>query len=97
MPTIKSEKTVWNSLKRTVEAELHGWLIKLPTIHITGLPDGMSLLPGGVIIFVETKRKGKTPTNIQTLVHNKLRALGFRVEVADTAEQIKEIFKTYKP
>jgi len=93
MSSTLSEKGVWNSLKRTVEDELNGWLIKLPTIHITGLPDGMALLPGGAVVFVETKRKGKTPTKIQNLVHNKLRRLGFRVEVVDTAEQIKNIFK----
>lgn len=65
-----------------------GLCIKLLSNHFTGLPDRLCLLPGGALIFVETKATGKTPRPRQIIVHSQLRKLGFRVEVIDSLDQI---------
>jgi hypothetical protein len=38
--------------------------------------------------FVETKTTGQKPRRIQAYMHKKLRALGFRVEVIDSVEEV---------
>lgn len=45
------------------------------------VPDRIVLLPFGEIIFVELKATGKSATPAQAREHERLRALGFRVEV----------------
>lgn len=96
MKNIESEKTLERSLKNSVEVKLKGWCLKLLSAHITGLPDRLCLFPGGRILFVELKTTGKRPRKIQLFIHNKLRGLGFRVEVVDTAEQIETIINEYE-
>ena len=70
--------------------------MKLPAIHNAGLPDRLCLFPGGEVVFVELKAPGKKPRKIQLFMHRKIRALGFRVEVVDTPEQIKKIINEYE-
>ena len=84
--------------KRLVtEAErVGGWCLKLPAIHNAGLPDRLCLFPGGEVVFVELKAPGKKPRKIQLFIHNKLRGLGFRVEVVDSPEQIETIINEYE-
>ena len=92
---IESEKLIEKKLTNEVKA-LGGWGLKLLSAHIMGLPDRLCLFPGGRILFVELKTTGKKPRKIQTFVHNKLRSLGFRVEVVDTSEQIKRLIREYE-
>lgn len=84
---IHSEKVVERKLVELVKAK-NGLCVKLLCDQLTGLPDRLCLFPGGVIIFVEVKTTGQKPRRIQTFIHNKLRALGFRVEVIDTIEAV---------
>ena len=93
---IESEKKLESLLKSTVERDLKGWCLKLLSVHITGLPDRLCLLPGGRLFFAEIKTTKKKPRKIQLFVHEKLRNLGFQVYVIDTSSQISEILKTYK-
>jgi hypothetical protein len=53
-------------------------------------------LPGGRILFVELKTTNRKPRKIQLFIHNKLRGLGFRVEVVDSSEQIERIISEYE-
>ena len=85
---IESEKLLERKLCSKMEG-LGGWCLKLLSAHITGLPDRLCLFSGGRILFVELKTTGKKPRKIQLFTHNKLRSLGFRVEVVDTSEQIE--------
>lgn len=82
-----SEKYIERTLVKHVET-LGGLCIKLLTNHFLGLPDRMVLLPGGKMFFVELKSAGQKPRKIQTVVHSKLRTLGFTVLVIDNVEQI---------
>ena len=56
-----------------------------------GMPDRIVLLPGGHMAFVEVKAPGRKPRPLQTARHRLLRALGFRVYVLDSIEQITVI------
>ena len=92
---IESEKTLEAKLRDGVK-KLGGWCIKLPALHVSGLPDRLALLPGGRVFFAELKTTRKKPTGIQLAIHAKLRRLGFRVEVLDTSEQIKKLLSDYE-
>lgn len=65
--------------------------IKLLTYQFTGLPDRMCLFPNGIVVFVELKSTGEKPRKIQIAVHNKLKELGFRVEVIDTIKDVESL------
>ena len=81
------EKKIEKYLVDAVE-RLGGLCVKFPPLFFRGFPDRIVLLPGGVIVFVETKAPGETPRLIQRKVHARLRGLGFRVEVLDSYESI---------
>lgn len=85
--TIDSEKVVEHKLVELVKIN-GGMCIKLLCDQLIGLPDRMCLFPGHKIVFVELKTTGQKPKRIQAYMHNKLRALGFRVEVIDTVESV---------
>lgn len=93
--SIMRESSIEKRLVTEVE-RVGGWCLKLPAIHNAGLPDRLCLFPGGEVVFVELKAFGKKPRKIQILMHQKLKALGFRVEVVDTPEQIKKIINEYE-
>jgi len=85
-----SEKVIEKRLNAEVKS-LDGWSLKLLCQYVTGLPDRLVLLPGGVVFFAEIKSTGKKPTAIQKLVHEKLRRLGFTVHVIDSLKQLNQI------
>lgn len=91
----ESEKVLERKLSHGVQ-RLGGWCIKLVPIHLNGLPDRMCLLPGARIFFAEVKSTGKKPRKIQRVVCNRIRQLGFRVEIIESTEQIKKILKDYE-
>lgn len=90
MKQIDSEKAVERKLVELVKAK-KGLCIKLLCDQLTGLPDRLCLFPNGKIVFVEVKTTGQKPRRIQTFIHNRLRALGFRVEVIDTIEAVAKL------
>jgi VRR-NUC domain. len=61
-----------------------------PSLKISGagrgIPDRLVLLPGRPL-FIEFKRPGGKPTPLQLHVHEKLRKLGYAVEVHDDADE----------
>lgn len=85
-----SEKVIEKRLNAEVKS-LGGWSLKLLCQFVTGLPDRLVLLPGGIIFFAEIKSTGKKPTTIQELVHERIRRLGFTVYVIDSLEQLNKI------
>lgn len=88
-----SEKVIERKLVEAVK-ENGGICIKLLSDYFTGLPDRLCLFPGQKAIFVELKTTGEKPRKIQIFVHNKLKALGFRVEVIDTLEGITRFIES---
>ena len=65
--------------------------IKLTSQYQRGLPDRLILMPGGRVCFAEIKTTGKKPTALQRVTHERLRALGYRVEVVDTTERLDNL------
>ena len=58
----------------------------------SGIPDRIILLPGGRILFAETKRpKGGEVRKLQEWWHKTLRRLGFTVWVIWTRDDIKKL------
>ena len=89
MKQVDSEKLVERKLVELTKAK-GGMCIKLLCDQFIGLPDRLCLFPGHKIVFVELKTTGKKPRRIQAYVHDKIRALGFRVEVIDTVDGVKD-------
>ena len=84
------EKTIEDKLVRTVKSA-GGICPKFVSPGLDGMPDRIVLLPGGHMAFVEVKAPGRKPRPLQTARHRLLRALGFRVYVLDSIEQITVI------
>lgn len=89
MAQIDSEKLVERKLVELVKIN-NGMCIKLLCDQLMGLPDRLCLFPNHKMAFVETKTTGQKPRRIQAYMHNKLRALGFRVEVIDTIKGVEQ-------
>lgn len=87
--TVDSEKAVERRLVELVKYN-GGMCIKLLCDQLIGLPDRICLFPGHKIAFVELKTTGKKPKRIQAYIHDKLRKLGFRVEVIDTIKGVEQ-------
>lgn len=83
----ESEKVIEQYLVKLCKLN-GGMCIKLLSFHIVGLPDRMCLFPKAKIAFVELKSTGQKPRPAQVFIHSKLRNLGFRVEIIDSAEQV---------
>ena len=90
------EKDVEGYLTRQVE-RLGGRCEKfIPDID-NGMPDRLVLLPGGTVVWVETKNgEGEEARRLQKMQHLKLRRLGQRVEVIQTKEQVDQLLKEYR-
>lgn len=87
---IESEKVIEKKLFEL--CKLNGGLcLKFFSSHNIGFPDRICLFPRAKIVFVELKTTGQKPRPIQEFAHNKLRKLGFRVEVVDSTEQVTDL------
>lgn len=83
------EQDVERKLKQEVE-RMGGVCWKF-TSSVSGVPDRLCLFPRGVIVFVELKRHGAKPRPLQIRQIEKIRKLGFRVEVIDSEQGIREL------
>lgn len=90
MKSLESEKVIERKLVERVKKE-GGLCIKLLTSQYIGLPDRLCLFPSGRLIFVELKSTGQKPRKIQLCIHNRLRNLGFQVEVIDKEADIEKV------
>lgn len=61
---------------------------------LSGVPDRIVILPGGLTTYVELKAPGKKPTKLQEQRHKTLRALGADVFVLDSIEGV-DVFMVY--
>jgi len=77
---------------------LGGWALKFVSPGVRGVPDRLCLLPvapehreivARYVRFAELKQAGKKPTTLQGVVHQRLRALGYAVDVFDSRDAIE--------
>ena len=88
-----------NQLENEVEGHLRsrvekagGLCVKFLPDFARGFPDRIVLLPGGVLVWVETKRpQGGVLSPVQKVQHVLLRRLGQRVEVVWTKDQADDL------
>ena len=92
MTKIESEKVVERKLVELTNLN-GGMCIKLLIFHLLWLPDRLCIFPKSKIIFIETKTTKQKPRQIQLFMHDKIRKLGFRVEVVDTVEKVAEVIE----
>lgn len=90
-----SEKKIEEKLRKGVQ-DCGGRALKFYSAYHTGLPDRLILLPGGRIYFVELKRPGKEPSDLQRRVIADLRALGFEAIVINSVESLNTFLETLK-
>jgi len=83
------EKEIEMQLMKAVK-QMGGRAVKFMSPGFDGMPDRLVLLPGGKCGFVEVKAPGKKPRALQLVRHEMLKALGFKVYVLDSKEQIGE-------
>lgn len=93
MKQTDSEKIIERKLVELVKAK-GGLCLKLLSSQFIGLPDRLCLFPNERAVFVELKTTGQKPRKIQLLIHDRLRALGFRVEVIDTIAGVVNFINT---
>lgn len=72
------EKEIEKKLREPVKA-MGGLCLKLVCPGFTGVPDRLILLPGGRVLFVETKAPGKRERPRQNYVQGLLARMGFLV------------------
>lgn len=85
------EREIESKLKKPIE-QLGGLCLKFVTPGFTGVPDRIILLPGGRVVFAETKAPGKVERPRQKLVQGILRRLGFTVySTVDNAAKVAAI------
>lgn len=84
------ERDLERALVRAVSGQ-GGLALKFVSPGLAGVPDRLVLLPEGRMSFVELKAPGKKPAPQQLLRHRQLRALGFRVFVIDSKDQIQNL------
>lgn len=70
--------------------------LKYSNPNMVGYPDRLLVLPGGSVIWVELKSKGRKPTKIQQARIAELSGMGHLVRVIDNKADIDELIKTIK-
>lgn len=90
-----SEKSIERYLVE--QAKQNGLLcLKYSNPNMIGYPDRLLVLPGGRVIWVELKSKGRKPTKIQQIRMSELTGMGHLVEVIDNKADIDKLIKTIK-
>lgn len=90
-----SEKAIERYLAEL--AKQNGLLcLKYSNPNMVGYPDRLLVLPGGGVVWVELKSKGRKPTKIQQIRMSELTGMGHLVKVIDNKADIDELIKTIK-
>lgn len=89
------------------EKAIEAYLIKRVTItgclclkytnpNMVGYPDRLVVVPGGRVVWVEVKSRGKHPSPIQVFRFGELRELGHEVYTVSSREEVDEVIKHIK-
>lgn len=90
-----SEKAIERYLVE--QAKQNGLLcLKYSNPNMVGYPDRLLVLPGGGVVWVELKSKGRKPTKIQQIRIAELIGMGHLVKVIDNKADIDGLIKTIK-
>lgn len=79
------------------QAEANGLLcLKYSNPNMVGYPDRLLVLPGGSVVWVELKSKGRKPTKIQQIRIAGLRRRGHYVWVIDNRKSVDSLMEKYR-
>lgn len=79
------------------QAEANGLLcLKYSNPNMVGYPDRLLVLPGGGVVWVELKSKGRKPTKIQQMRISGLRNRGHYVWVIDNRKSVDSLMEKYR-
>lgn len=79
------------------QAEANGLLcLKYANPNMVGYPDRLLVLPGGSVVWVELKSKGRKPTKIQQIRIAGLRNRGHYVWVIDDRKSVDNLMEKYR-
>lgn len=73
-----------------------GWPVKLSCPGTAGMPDRMVLWQDGLVCFVELKRPGGKPRNLQWRQLGRISKRGFDVRVVSTREDVDYLVHIYR-
>jgi hypothetical protein len=79
------EKEIEEKLRRSVK-KAGGRAYKFLSPGNAGVPDRLIVLPGGQVVFVELKRRGRKPEPLQRIQIERLRKLGCEVRIVTGME-----------
>lgn len=85
-----SEKAIEKYLVSETK-KLGGLCLKYSNPNMVGYPDRLVLLPGGKLVWVELKSKGKKPSKVQALRFAHMASMGHPVEVCDSKQAVDDI------
>ena len=89
------EKQIQSKIKK--ELEKQGWLVLRPvSVSKSGYPD-LWCLKDKTTVFVEVKRPGEKPTELQEHRHNELRREGFNVIIATSVNHVHAVNACIRP
>ena len=89
-----SEKAIERYLVE--QAKQNGLLcLKYSNPNMVGYPDRLLVLPGGSVVWVELKSKGRKPTKIQQIRIAELRNRGHYVWVIDNRKSVDNLIEKY--
>lgn len=83
------EKTIERNFQDKAEA-LGYFVLKLNLMGFRGLPDRLVLGDHAFILFIEFKRPGEEPGNLQEFIIGRLTRYGFNVLVIDSPEKAEQ-------
>lgn len=73
----------------------YAWKVHGSKFQQAGIPD-ISIVWHGLSLWVETKMPGNTPSPIQLLIHERIRAAGGHVLVAYSVKEVDEWLSTFE-
>lgn len=69
-----------------------GWVVDKSVQHShNGWPDITAYKFPGRVLFIEVKRPGEKPTQLQKYWHSRLKTMGFDCHVIDDVEQLNDL------
>lgn len=91
-----SEKSIERYLVEQV-SQIGLICLKYSNPNMVGYPDRLLVIPGGCVIWVELKSRGRKPSRIQQLRMAQLSGLGHTVRVIDNKADVDELIKSLEP
>lgn len=69
-----------------------GWVVDKSVQHShNGWPDITAYKFPGKVLFIEVKRPGQAPTDLQKYWHSRLKTMGFDCHVISSIEELKKL------